>query len=218
MAQSISLFFGINCVYLAYKVSKTLWGKDVALRVGWIVALFPSLVLYSVLIMREVYICFFILLALSGIIDWLKDYNFKSFIIVCLAFIAATHFHAAMILINTIFNYCNFLNMKKFLIKIINLKLNINTLVILFLSLLVLGFFLNNKISLPKIGYILEAGDIGILMTKMGASTRGVASYPEWLKVTTPGEIIYKIQLEVYIFILTISMGCIKNNSFNWNY
>ena len=58
MAKSISLLFGILSVFLLWKLSKNLWGNNIANRVGWFGALFPSLILYSVLTMRAVYIFF----------------------------------------------------------------------------------------------------------------------------------------------------------------
>ena len=61
MAKSLSLFFGILNVYLGWKLAEKIWDNDTAVKVAWILALFPSLILYSVLIMREVYVCFFCL-------------------------------------------------------------------------------------------------------------------------------------------------------------
>ena len=68
MAQSMSLFFGIGCVFLGWEVAKIIWGKQTANKVGWVIALFPSLILYSVLVMRETYIVFFLIVTPSLII------------------------------------------------------------------------------------------------------------------------------------------------------
>ncbi len=59
MAQSFSIFFGIGSVFLGWVIAKKLWGNTTAIKVAWVIALFPSLVSYSVLVMREVYITFF---------------------------------------------------------------------------------------------------------------------------------------------------------------
>ena len=59
MAQSISLFFGICNVYLGWTIAKKIWNEQAAIKVAWVLALFPSLILYSV-IMKEIYICFFL--------------------------------------------------------------------------------------------------------------------------------------------------------------
>ena len=74
MAQSISLFFAISTIFLGCKFAKKIWGDSVAVKVGWVMALFPSLILYSGLILREAYINFFLLLACAisdfDITDW----------------------------------------------------------------------------------------------------------------------------------------------------
>ena len=63
LAQSLSIFFGIGSVFLGWLVAKKLWDNSTAIKVGWSIALFPSIVSYSVLIMREVYISFFFIIS-----------------------------------------------------------------------------------------------------------------------------------------------------------
>ena len=60
MLQSLSLFFGMASIFIGWLLAKKIWDNDnKANKVGWFLALFPSLILYSVLTMREVYISFF---------------------------------------------------------------------------------------------------------------------------------------------------------------
>ena len=96
MAQSMSLLFGMGSIFLGWKLAKKLWSNSIANKVAWTIALFPSLVLYSVLILREVYIVFFILLALYGAVSWIKTKSYKSFILAIMGFIGAIFFHGAM--------------------------------------------------------------------------------------------------------------------------
>ena len=81
MAQSLRLFYGMGSVLLAALIANKIWSKKISIKVGWIIALYPSLVLYSSLILREAYIWFFLLVAIYGIICWSKDKSFKSIII-----------------------------------------------------------------------------------------------------------------------------------------
>ena len=60
LVQSLSIFFGIASVFLGWLLAKKIWDNNTAIKVGWSIALFPTLVSYSVLTMREVYICFFL--------------------------------------------------------------------------------------------------------------------------------------------------------------
>ena len=42
--QSISLFFGIGCILLGWKLANKLWDNSAAKKVAWTIALFPSLI------------------------------------------------------------------------------------------------------------------------------------------------------------------------------
>ena len=95
MAKSISLFFGVGTVFLGWKIANILWDSKTANKVGWIIALFPSLILYSALVMREAYISFFLLLAVYGVVDWANTQSLKSIIIAMLGFVGASFFHGA---------------------------------------------------------------------------------------------------------------------------
>jgi 4-amino-4-deoxy-L-arabinose transferase-like glycosyltransferase len=98
MAQSMSLFFGMGCVFLGWKLAKITWDKQTANKVGWVIALFPSLILYSVLVMRETYIVFFLIVALYGVVTWIKNNNYKSLVLAILGFLGATFFHGALMI------------------------------------------------------------------------------------------------------------------------
>ena len=59
MAHSFSIFFGIASVFLGWLAAKKLWDDRTAIKIGWMIAIFPSLVSYSVLTMREFTLLFF---------------------------------------------------------------------------------------------------------------------------------------------------------------
>lgn len=59
IAQCISVGLGVSSVYLVYKLSLMLWDHRSAQKAAWIAALFPSLILYSSITLRESYIVFF---------------------------------------------------------------------------------------------------------------------------------------------------------------
>ena len=75
LVQSLSIFFGIASVFLGWLLAKKIWDSSTAIKVGWSIALFPALVSYSVLTMREVYICFFLLLAIVALASFLARSN-----------------------------------------------------------------------------------------------------------------------------------------------
>ena len=60
MLQSIGLLLGVVSVLLGWLIAKRVWNNHAAIKVGWTLALFPSLALYSILPLREVYSSFFL--------------------------------------------------------------------------------------------------------------------------------------------------------------
>ena len=65
MAKMFSVGFGTATVFLIYRLTLILWGSRTALKVGWFITFFPTLILYSAIIMREVYVIFFLTYALA---------------------------------------------------------------------------------------------------------------------------------------------------------
>jgi hypothetical protein len=76
IAKGISVALGTANVYLVYKICLILWDKRSAEKAAWVAAIFPSLVLYSCLTLREVYINFFLLYSILAIIDFWKKKNY----------------------------------------------------------------------------------------------------------------------------------------------
>ena len=193
MAQSISLFFGIGSIFLGIIIAKKLWNERIANTVGWVIAFFPSLILYSVLVMREAYISFFILLGLYGVVSWIKTDRVLFLFIATIGFIAATFFHGAMIIGLIIFGFIfcliSFIRLSKLLYSFkINLK--IFTFFLIFLTFL--GFYLTNKIYVPYLGTFQKGSNLDVVMQKTQLSTVGDASWPKWTVINSPFELVYK--------------------------
>jgi 4-amino-4-deoxy-L-arabinose transferase-like glycosyltransferase len=193
MAQSISLFFGIGSIFLGIILAKKLWNERIANTVGWVIAFFPSLILYSVLVMREAYICFFILLGLYGVVSWIKTDRVLFLFIATIGFIVATFFHGAMItgliIFGFIFCLISFIRLLKSLFSFqINLK--VFTFFLIFLTFF--GFYLSNKIHVPYLGTFQKGSNLEVLMQKTELSTAGDASWPKWTVIKSPFELVYK--------------------------
>ncbi len=201
MAQSISLFFGMGSIILGWLLANKLWNKNTANKVGWAIALFPSLILYSVLILREVYIVFFLLVALYGTVSWVKTDSFKSIILAIIGFIGVTFFHGALFVGCIVFLVTIGLSSLKRLLKLLR-TFRINFKILIFLSLFLVStvFYMSNKISVPYLGTFESATNIERLIDKTRIATRGDASWPEWTKINSPNEIYYKAPLRsIYV-------------------
>ncbi len=204
MIQSFSILFGLGSVFLGWLIAKKLWDNSTAIKVGWIIALFPSLVSYSVLIMREVYICFFLLLAIYGVVNWSRLKDYKSIFLVILGFIGATFFHGASIIGLIVFLLIiTFESLKKTFKLILSKKINFKSFMVIILSLIILVPFTSSKIAIPYLDSFETATNPDNLKLIINTKVRGEASYPEWTKIDSNIELFYKIPIRTVYFILS---------------
>lgn len=202
MIQAISILFGLGSVVLGWKISKIIWNTRTADKVGWMIALFPSLVLYSVLVMREVYMVFFLLLALYGVVAWAKTNSLKSIIIALIGFFGGAFFHGAIfvgaITFLTIVGLSSFI---KFYKSVLKNRLNLKTVFMILLISIVSQFYLTNKFEVSYLGSFEESSRIDNLLDLTEINTRGTASWPKWTIISSPVEMIYKIPVRSIYFI-----------------
>lgn len=193
MAQSFTLMFGMGSLFLGWLLAKKLWNNRVANTVGWTIAFFPSLILYSVLIMREAYICFFILLALYGVVSWVKTDKFFYIILAVVGFISATFFHGAMIIGMIVFAIIfGIICLLRLLNSLKKYRINLKIFTFLLLFLTVSANYMSNKIYVPYLGTFEKGTNIDVLLQKTSQSTAGEASWPKWTIAKTPIELLYK--------------------------
>ena len=79
LAQSISLLFGMSAIFLGILITNKIWNEKVCIKVGWILALYPSLILYSCLFLKESFVWFFLLVAIYGIVLLFEAKGIKPF-------------------------------------------------------------------------------------------------------------------------------------------
>ena len=202
MAESISLLFGMGSIYLGWLLAKNLWDNRTAIKVAWILALFPSLVLYSVLTMREVFVYFFLLVAMFGVVQWARVGGYKSVILAMFGFTGATFFHGAMFIGFIVFLLIamkrNFLTSLKLIIVG---RLNPKTFIVILISMIILTLYFSNKIRISKIGTFKDS--LQILNLNRATDTRlaGEAAYPKWTIINSPAEILYKSPVRALYFL-----------------
>ena len=202
MAQSIGLLFGIGSVFLSWLLAKKLWNNYIANKVGWLVALFPSLILYSILLLREVYIVFFILVALNGVVSWVKYNNFKSFTIAIIGFTGGTFFHGAIMIGGiTFLSIVGISNLKYFFKLLHKGKINFKILTFLLAFIIISGTYLTNKIEVPYLGNFKSSTSIKNLSYKTFLNTHGDASWPKWTIISSETDLLYKIPVRAAYFV-----------------
>ena len=77
---------------------KKIWDDLTAKKIAWILAIFPSQILYSVLPFERYIYMSFLLIAMIGIFHWVKEESNKYLFVASAGFILATLFHGALVL------------------------------------------------------------------------------------------------------------------------
>lgn len=204
MAQSLSLFLGICCIVLGWKLAYNIWDKYAAKKVAWTIALFPSLILYSVLVMREVYVSFFLLIALIGLSNWFKKANLKWFFIAIIGFVGGIFFHGTVLIALIIFILAvSISSLKKIFKSLIYLRISLKALGLLLLFFIILKLYVSNKIVVPYLGNFKSSTNLERILKQTDISTRGNASWPEWTKINSNIELIYKVPIRGLYFIFS---------------
>ena len=215
MAQSLSILLGTLSVLLSWILAHKLWDNRTAIKVGWFVALFPSLILYSVLIMREIYVCFFLLITFYNLVNWNHNGSLKSFFFVIFGFILGTFFHGGVFLGLLIFLIAVFLkNINKFIRKLFNNIIALKPLLVFLLIISAISFYGAKDLYIPKIGTLTDFDKIKKNILKKNIVThRGDAKYPDWVIAKSENELIYKMPIKAMYFIFSPFPWEIKKTS-----
>ena len=215
MAQSISLLLGTSVVLLSWILAEKLWDKSTAMKVGWFTALFPTLILYSCILMREMYVVFFLLLALNHVVDWFHTGSIKSFCLVIVSFMAGTTFHGGVFVGLIVFVIIVLLiKIKNIFRKLFNGLISLNSLIFLVLLGTAAVYVFSSGFHIPKIGQVNDFDYIKKNLLKKNMVThRGAAKYPSWTIAKSEGELIYKFPVRFVYLIFSPFPWDVKKKS-----
>ena len=204
MGQSISLIFGMGSVLIGACIANKIWNEQISLKVGWVLALYPTLILYSCLILREAYVWFFILIALYGVVCWFKEESFKSLIITFVGFFLATFYHGGMFIGGLIFlSILLLFYLRQILKSLKNFKISIKSLIILICSILSLFYFLYIADDIPKKLSFKYLMNLDFLLQEISMRNVNSAGYPEWTIPKSFFELIYKAPIRIMYFLFS---------------
>ena len=209
MAQSISVALGTISVYLVYYLSLILWDSRTAKKAAWLTAIFPTLVLYSSLTLRETYIVFFLLIGLIGIAKFIKKKTATSFLQIIFSFYMLIFFHGAAAFGGFIFLfYLSLTLVKNQLIQLFKLKINIFSFIFIFLLSIPVILFLTDSFNIP---YLPSLYDLSSIVFKANLGINDLASYPSWLKIESNTELFTKIIPKFFYFLYSPFIWNIKS-------
>lgn len=205
LAQSLSLLFGTLSVLIIFRVAQKIWDTPTAIKIGWFAAFFPSMILYSALIMREVFVTFFLLIALNYVVDWTRTHNLKSFFLAILNFMIGTSWHGGIFVGLVIFLIIAFTPFIKNVFKqFINGFISFTSLIGFMLIVALISIMSVNDVMIPKIGNITDFEVLKKEILKKNLVTnRGEARYPEWVVAKSESELIYKIPIKAIYLVFS---------------
>ena len=212
ISRSLSVALGTVSVYLVYQLCLLLWDHRSATRAAWVMAIFPSLILYSSLALREVYIVFFLLLGLISILKFVRKKTITLFFKIMTYFFILMLFHGPMVLGGYVFLFYLFLSLvKKQLIKANSLKINISSFFFIIISAISLILFLTNQFSIPYIGGLNALFNLDTAIPKVNNYITGTASYSSWLIINDNLEFFPKSIIKIFYFLYSPFIWDIKS-------
>ena len=212
MAQSISVGLGVGSVYLVYKLCLILWDYHSAKKAAWVTAIFPTLILYSCLTLRESYIVFFLLTGMLGIVKFIRTNSFTSFLQVIFSFFILVFFHGPISVGGFVFlAYFTLTLIKDQLIKLYHLKVNILSFALIILSSIPLILIYKGTISLPYIGSMDTLFNLEAYLPRINSAIRDSASYPVWFVINSNYEIYTKGIFKIFYFLYSPFIWDIKS-------
>ena len=190
LLQCISIFIGVLCILLVYKLSFLLSNNEKkAKQSAWILAVFPTVILYNSLILREVFVMFFLLLAFIYFAKWHISKNVNYGILTLVCFIPLYYLHSALILGGVTFFAIFFIEsigffkvryrQNKFSI-IHSIILSVTPLVTLYLFTILPG------IKIPYLGKFDDIFTFSRILFQTKVTSLGGSVYPDWLSPKSP--------------------------------
>lgn len=202
IARALSVILGTSSVYLIYSLCLRIWNESSAEKAAWLTAVFPSLVLYSAITLREVYIVFFLLISLIGVAKYFENKSIASLFQVIFGFYVLSLFHGPAALGGFVFLLYLILDkIKLFISKLKIFKINLSSLFLIIIFITPVILFINFNIKFPYLGTFQDLTDLTNLKQVANYGFRGEASYPNWLAINENNELIIKTILRVVYFL-----------------
>jgi hypothetical protein len=180
----INVFLGVLIIYFVAKLADRLWGREVGIRAAWIAALFPALIIYSSVTLREPFFALGILVGVYWLVCWIQDKKLVFFVAAMLAFAIATVFHGGGVfaIVGTLLFVA--LRGLRWLLKPTRIVSGSSFLAGgIALGALIMAFVALPEIRVNKLGDVTEIGvdTVEEMVAGAGEAMRGGSHYPAFL-------------------------------------
>lgn len=208
MLQATSVLAGVLGVFYTWRLTEELWGRRAAGRAAWIMALFPAVVQYGALTMREAWVVLFLLIGLIKVVRWARSEKMRFALGAFAFFTIATLFHggifvAALALAGLIAARA----VRRVVVAAHSTKgLPAIAAIGLVLSLAFGGLYLSGSFSVPRLGTVSEALDIQrwILVFQYQQSLEDAsAAYGSWQIPDSARDLIWIVPRKAIYFLFS---------------
>jgi hypothetical protein len=185
LLESINIVTSLFCIILVYKISILISDNiNKSLQSALLFAIFPSIILYNVVILREVYIVFFLLNGSYFILKWINSKHLKFAIYALLNFIPLYFLHGGLMVGVLVFLTLLLLKSLKDTINcFMNDRILIPQVVLISSFFFGLFFFFGNlsNLHLPYLGNITNIFTLSRIVFQAEVTNIGGSVYPVWL-------------------------------------
>ena len=200
LIQALNVFLGTLIIYISASVSRELFDSRTSTFVAWIACLFPALLLYSAITMREVAVVFTFALGILFFVQWLKKDQFHFLVKSMLFILVSGLFHTGMLFLLAVLLvfWCN-----RMLGAFLRLRMGSFTIKIL-ASLIIISlvaFPLVTGAGMEKIGDLSRLIDPEYLGDRHEIQARDRAAYLTNLNISSYADLIYAVPLKTIYFL-----------------
>lgn len=196
LLQSTSLLVGVLGVYATYHLARELWGCRAGRKAAWVMALFPTVVQYSALPMREAWVVLFFVIGLIGVVRWSRRGGFLPVVGGLAAFMAAAFFHGGMFVAALGFMGLVAARSGKSWLAALTLgRVRLGATIVLVITVGVLVFYVASGMSVHKLGTAAEMVSAERWLHYFQTRAIGTASYPAWTQPDTPADFLWAVPL-----------------------
>lgn len=207
-----SLVVSLLVIAQSWKLLNENCGRVFASRSVYLLAIFPSFVIYSVQPLREVWVALFMIVAIRHALIWFEGEKTKSAILAMIFFLVASFFHEGLILVLMMFSFF-YLWSITFRTKYSNKHLFI-FLIFWPITIAIFSAIFLGSINLAKIG----GGDfsnmisVDYYMYYFESRMDGSASYPSKINPSNGYDFIWAVPLRVIYFLFSPFIIDIKDS------
>jgi 4-amino-4-deoxy-L-arabinose transferase-like glycosyltransferase len=185
LLESVHIIIGLACILLVYKLSWLLSGSALKSKQSAVIfAFYPTIILYSVIILREVYIVFFILLISLFIVKWLKSNQIKFSLVSLLLFVPLYFLHGGLLVgAGMVFIILSYSSLKDIYNSFKNNHILVPQIVFVFFALITIGIAINklSTLNIPYLGNITNIFSLSRIVFQAEVTNIGGSVYPGWL-------------------------------------